>query len=117
MLHRKIGSSLVLKSSALALVVLTGGVLLLWSLPSSLAGQSEPGGRAVGSPFSPKAPSARRPARQSASGAASQRPATRENFDIRVGHQRTLAAPPEAGAAATGLTALQPGVAQSPPVQ
>ena len=56
--------------------------------------------------------SSRVPARQSSNTTRRQAPATRENFDSRIGHQRSLVTPPESGLGVPNARAAQQGAVQ-----
>jgi uncharacterized protein (TIGR03437 family) len=84
-----------LKGGAFFIIVLAACLTLSWFQRPSAAWQSPPGAGPVGSPFSPRALASRAIPGQSSAAATTQRPVPREDFDSRVDHQRSLAAPPE----------------------
>jgi uncharacterized protein (TIGR03437 family) len=93
-------------------IVLAVCLAFSWLQQSSAARQSSSRVSAGGSPLSPRVLASR--AGQSSNATMRQRPAPRENFDLRVGHQRSLVAPPETtGAGATPHSSTQPQTGQT----
>ncbi len=96
------------KWAAFLFVILAGILIFSWGQRSFAARQAAAQAGALGSQFS-----SRVPASQSSGTTSRQIPATRENFDARAGHQRTLVMPPGAGTAATNAGAAPRGAGQT----
>src|SRR5262245_36621903 len=97
---------------AFLFVILAGFLIFSLGQRSFAARQSSDRTGTVGSPFS-----SRLAARQSSGTTKRQTPANRDNFDSRVGYQRTLVTPPEAGKAAANTGAATQGAGQPQTVQ